>query len=65
MYLNVSSVCLWKNVKILFRLLFIFCLALIIPNKSYFKNLAFNKNTNLDINGMVYRINRYALMKVH
>lgn len=42
-----------------------FCLALIIPNKSYFKKLAFNKNTNLDINGMVQRINRYALMEVN
>ena len=54
-----------KMLKYFFRLLFIFCLALIIPNKSYFKNLAFNKNTNLDINGMVQRINRYALMEVH
>ena len=43
-----------KNVEIPFLDYYLFfCLALIIPNKSYFKNLAFNKNTNLDINGMV------------
>ncbi len=55
-----------KNVEIPFLDYYLFfCLALIIPNKSYFKNLAFNKNTNLDINGMVQRINRYALMEVH